>query len=137
MLVINKADGDLLSSAKHTKADYAGSMQFIRRKHPDWRVPVELVSSRSGLGIDAVLMHIQDFHAMMTSNGSLLRKREVQAFHWMMNQFKRIVINDALSKPAVKEESESMVLRIQQGKITARKAAYELFEAYKRSRTLS
>jgi LAO/AO transport system kinase len=40
LLVVNKADGDLLSSAKHTKADYSGAMQFIRQKHINWTTPV-------------------------------------------------------------------------------------------------
>jgi LAO/AO transport system kinase len=133
MLVINKADGDLLASAKHTKADYSGAMQFIRRKHHDWRVPVELVSSRSGLGLDIVLKHIQDFHGMISASedGSLMRKREIQASHWMFNQFKRIIINDALSKDTVKDESKRLLALIQKGRITAREAAHDLFKAYK------
>ena len=33
MIVVNKCDGDLQSSAQHTAADYSGSLQFIRQKY--------------------------------------------------------------------------------------------------------
>jgi LAO/AO transport system kinase len=36
MVLVNKADGNLLVAAKHTKADYAGAMHFVRQKHMDW-----------------------------------------------------------------------------------------------------
>ncbi len=40
LLLVNKADGTLLTQAKHTKADYSGAMSFIRQKHPQWRASV-------------------------------------------------------------------------------------------------
>jgi LAO/AO transport system kinase len=36
VVLVNKADGDLLPAAKHTKADYAGAMHFLREKHNNW-----------------------------------------------------------------------------------------------------
>ena len=48
LVAVNKADGSLAIQAKHTRADYSGSMAFIRPKHPLWKPEVLLMSSRTG-----------------------------------------------------------------------------------------
>ena len=46
MVLINKADGNLLNIAKHTKNEYYSSMQFIKQKYPKfWVPPVFLISA--------------------------------------------------------------------------------------------
>ena len=46
LLLVNKADGTLLTQAKHTKSDYSGAMSFIRQKHAAWKASVHLLSSK-------------------------------------------------------------------------------------------
>ena len=95
LVLINKADGTLLSQAKHTKADYSGAMAFVRRKHEEWKPFVLMISSKEGRGLDTVLETIQDFHVTMTTNRALPNKRLSQAVHWMWGSFRHTVIKEA------------------------------------------
>jgi len=47
LVVVNKADGELLSAARHTKLDYAHALQLNtrRKKDTDWKPTVKLCSS--------------------------------------------------------------------------------------------
>lgn len=51
MVVVNKADGALLSTAGNTKSDYASAMLFVRPKHDNWVAPVLLASSATGIHV--------------------------------------------------------------------------------------
>eukprot|EP01035_Chromulina_nebulosa_P017365 gene17365-22913_t len=52
LIIVNKADNELLNAAKHTKADYSGSIQFIRQKYIWWKTKVLLMSAKTGAGLD-------------------------------------------------------------------------------------
>lgn len=47
MVVINKADGDLLPSAKKAQSDYSTALHFLQSKSPFWKPSVSLCSATS------------------------------------------------------------------------------------------
>ncbi len=77
LVLVNKADGELLTPAKHTKADYAGAMQFIRRKHQDWEPRVLMMSAHTGYNMDKVEEQLFNYHNLMMSNEHLYNKRNI------------------------------------------------------------
>lgn len=128
LLLVSKADGDLLRTAKHTKADYAGSLSLIRRKSCLWSPKAQLISSRTGLGIDSFIDNVATFHRIMAESGQLAEKRSSQAKHWMWAQFKNLVVerikrNETASSLAMKLENKLM-----DGTISSRHAARILLE---------
>src|SRR6185295_2348397 len=40
LVVVNKADGELLSAARHAVAEYRHALSLLRSAHADWPVPV-------------------------------------------------------------------------------------------------
>eukprot|EP00968_Pinguiococcus_pyrenoidosus_P004083 scaffold268_cov236-Pinguiococcus_pyrenoidosus.AAC.26 len=46
VLVVNKADGDLLPAARIAAADLRGALRFQRPKHPNWTPQVLLASAK-------------------------------------------------------------------------------------------
>eukprot|EP00808_Paulinella_micropora_P007946 g72400.t1 len=48
LVVVNKADGRLLSTARHTKVDYMHALQLLSPRHSFWRPQVVLFSSLPG-----------------------------------------------------------------------------------------
>lgn len=134
MVLVNKADGNLLASAIHTKADYAGAMQFIRRKNYDWSAPVLSISSKTCLGFDELEKHIQSFYTLMSESGGLKRKRLSQSSHWTMNQFKRLVIEDATKSIQSHGAVNLLLDDVVTGKLTSRQAAMTLYSSYKRDK---
>ena len=67
-----------------------GALQFVRRKHVDWKPKIHLLSSRTGEGLDAVISDMQSFRATMTANGALEKKRLSQQKHWMWSTMRRL-----------------------------------------------
>ena len=50
LVLINKADGELLDHANRAAADYANALRLIRPSVPGWEVPVRAVSALTGAG---------------------------------------------------------------------------------------
>lgn len=130
LIVVNKADGDLLVSAKHTKADYAGAMHFVRQKHLDWRTPVLMMSARTGLGLAEVEDNIREFHRIMSTNGNLRYKRSSQLMHWMKGHLRRQIIDHVEKNPKISNEVASYSLDVANGRVTPRSAASAILAKY-------
>ena len=126
LIVVNKADGDLMNSAKHTKADYAGAMQFIRRKNIHWQPKVLMMSAHSGFNLDKVEEEIFKFHNVMKDTGSLIDKRTSQAKQWTIGQFRRLLFELAESNDTWEQKKLSLFREIDEGKMTPRAAASSL-----------
>jgi LAO/AO transport system kinase len=52
ILIVHKADGDLLAEAQRTCDDYAAARPLFRRQLANWQVPVLLASAKEGTGIE-------------------------------------------------------------------------------------
>lgn len=129
LIIVNKADGNLLASAKHTKADYSGAMQFVRRKHHDWGAKVLMISAQTGDNLDQVEADIASFHALMSKNGSLVTKRSTQARQWMRSHFQRTLVTEFEGQPAMQAHAAELVAMLDKGLTTPRAAADKLIES--------
>lgn len=129
LIIVNKADGNLLPSAKHTKADYSGAMQFVRRKHVDWGAKVLMVSAQTGDHLDEVEECIFAFHDLMVRNGNLVAKRNLQARQWMRSHFQRTLIAEFERHPVIRERTEELIAQLDRGLTTPRAAADRLIES--------
>ena len=96
LVIVNKADGDLLASANITAANYMGAMQFIRQKHVDWKPQVVMMSShnKTDAHLDKIEQTIQSFYDVMAGNGYIQRKRAVQAKYWTLQHFKKVFFEE-------------------------------------------
>jgi len=79
LVLINKADGELLDHATRSAADYANALRLIRPRIAGWEVPVRAVSALTGTGIDAVWEDVARFRAFLEKNGAWSRRRAEQA----------------------------------------------------------
>lgn len=131
MIIVNKADGELLNAAKHTKADYGGALQFIRLKHESWIPKAMMMSAHSGYNLDKVYDEIQNFHSMMVANGGLEEKRVKQTRQWAEGQYKRMVIGRLENDSTFKENMAMMDTKLINGSMTPRAAAAALVSSIK------
>jgi len=140
LIAVNKADGSLETQAKHTRADYQGSMAFVRLKHEDWKPPVMLMSARTSLGLDKIEEKLLEFHNIMSSNSGLINKRLKQSIHWMWMQYRLNIVNicekqDNVQKLALGDTkdgkgkgSNGLIKDMEGGFITPRAAAKKLLD---------
>lgn len=126
LIIVNKADGELMSSAKHTKADYGGALQFIRLKHEAWYPKAMMMSAHTGFNLNEVYEQILKFHTTMVENGGLQEKRLRQVRQWADGQYKRMLINRISDHPTFQENLARMDQLLQSGRMTPRAAAATL-----------
>jgi LAO/AO transport system kinase len=79
LVLINKADGELLDHATRAAADYANAMRLIPPAVPGWEVPVRAVSALLGIGVDAVWDDVARFREVLEASGAWSRRRAAQS----------------------------------------------------------
>jgi LAO/AO transport system kinase len=130
LFVVNKADGNLLASARHTKADYSGAVSFIRPKYPNWQPEVMLASAATDMGIDEVEGKIEEFHRIMVKSGILRRKRATQLAHWMTEHMKKQIVTSLEEDQESQRLAGALKAELISGKTTARAAARRVVDQF-------
>ena len=134
MLVVNKADGNLLPAARTTAADYGAAMRFFRHRDDGWDVPpILLVSAKTGEGMERVWEEIGRFRRIMVESGELIKKRQRQSRYWMHKNVRDLIVSRARSDPVLREKAKRLETDLTNGLITPRAAATELVDSLTQS----
>jgi LAO/AO transport system kinase len=136
MLVVNKADGNLLPAARTTAADYEAAIRFFRHRDDGWDIPpVLLASAKTGEGMERVWDEIFRYRKIMMANGELQKKRQKQNLYWMHKTLRELIIARAKSDPILREKSQQLEMDLMTGIITPRAAAKDLVDSITRAST--
>jgi LAO/AO transport system kinase len=65
LIVVNKADGELLSSARRTESAFINALQLVPPKTMLWKPPVSLCSAEHGTNIEGVWKIMENYHQVM------------------------------------------------------------------------
>jgi LAO/AO transport system kinase len=121
LVVVNKADGDLMEAAMRMQYEYTSSLKFMRPISPNWRPKVLTltikslnqfskdfvlfkvlkVSSLTKEGLPELWAVMQEFHQTMLRTGELLETRRKQQRVWMWNYITQHIMQVVLSRPSV------------------------------------
>lgn len=138
MIVVTKADGNLLPTARHTAADYRGAMQFLnsitahlddKRDHSPTQVL--LTSAKEGSGLESVWAYICEFRRKQTESGRLKRRRQEQAHYWMWKHLQAAVHEYTERDPSLQDLATKLNEELDSSTIPPRVAANILFEKLK------
>jgi GTPase len=86
MILVNKADGELIDQAKRTAADYHGALRLLSKGGESWSVPVLPCSALTGQGIPEAWEKIGTFHDSLAKAGTLAERRAHQAKTWLWDE---------------------------------------------------
>jgi LAO/AO transport system kinase len=88
LVVVNKADGDLLPAAQRTRADYAGALHLLRRRphDPEGFPRAMTCSALAEDGLDGVWEAIQALDAARRERGWRDERRRAQAVRWLHHE---------------------------------------------------
>ena len=88
LIVVNKADGELLPAARRTCADYAGALHLLRRRphDPDGYPCAMTVSALDETGLAAVWESIRTLDAARAERGWRADRRRAQAVRWLRHE---------------------------------------------------
>ena len=90
LILVNKADGDLLGTARRTVADYAGALRLLRKRPQDPEgFPKALpVSAVEEIGLDTAWAEMTTLADWRRDHGHFDANRAAQARHWFMAELR-------------------------------------------------
>lgn len=111
-LVIHKADGENLSSAKKAKASYQNALHLFPPSPKDWSPKVSLASSLSGLGIEETWREVLQYEFQMKESGFWESNRARQRINWLDEQIHYLLgqafLRDSKVKQTMEQEMENV-----------------------------
>jgi LAO/AO transport system kinase len=123
LVIINKADGDLLAPARRAATEYRGALGLIRPKYSSWRPRVRLASALQGSGVEEIWRDIGKFQEGMESDGELASLRAGQANAWMWQELRDGLLQALTEDQSVKAALSDWESRIASGAATPGAAA--------------
>ena len=125
VVVVNKADGDLLPAAQRAAADLRNAVHLMRPKRPGWDVAVLLASATEGSGVAEAWTAITDAVDRLRSDGALDAVRADQAVAWMWSELREEAIARTLADRGA-DRVATLEAEVRDGRRTPASAAAEL-----------
>ena len=127
LILVNKADGELKSTALRTVADYSGALHLLRRRPQDPAgFPKALpVSALEAEGLAQAWADMQNLTDWRKANGHWSRARATQARHWFEEEVRHGLLA-ALSREPQKGLMASLGKRVADGDLSPETAAAEM-----------
>jgi LAO/AO transport system kinase len=132
IVVVNKADGPLADLARHTAADYAHALHFVRPRTDAWEPKVQTSSALLGEGIAEVWITVEQCIAATREAGEYERRRAEQAQQWMWSEVTDTLLEELRGNDAVKRRIAELEADVAAGRQSAASAAQQLLEAFRR-----
>lgn len=126
-ILINKADGENIKSAKRAREDYKNAVHLFPPSESEWTVPVGLCSAIEKTGLTEVLEQLAEFHKTTLSNGWFKENRKRQSLKWFHERIKAQLESNFFSGAGIKEEIQKREELISSQQLSVRKAVDELF----------
>jgi LAO/AO transport system kinase len=133
VVVVNKADGDLLPAARRAIADYRQAAHLLRPKYAGWEVPVLATSALGGAGVDEVWRAVEKFVAHLREDDALGQLRAGQAVAWMWDEIREHLIDSFRQDPRVAAGWSDAEEAVRTGRLSPATAARRLLAARSRA----
>ena len=101
LVLVNKADGDLVSAATRTCADYAGALRLLRKRpqDPDGFPKAMLVSALTQAGLPTAWEDMTALTQWRRSEGYFNSRRAAQARYWFEEEVRQGLLANLLPVP--------------------------------------
>jgi len=126
LLIVTKADGDLLPAARRAVASYQMAFHLMRPKHVGLSPKVLSVSSIEGMGIAATWNEIAAIHAALMADSRLARLRAEQARRWFWSEVQALIDEKILNDDKLSAEARVLEIAVKEGTVTPYGAARNL-----------
>lgn len=88
LIVVNKADGDLVPAARRAQVEYQAALHLMRPKNAGWTPHVLLASALKGEGLGKVWEAAEAHRKVLAETGDLSRLRAAQAKAWFWTELR-------------------------------------------------
>jgi len=128
LVLVTKADGDLLRSANHAAADLRHALHLLRPKHEEITSDVLLVSSPAGTGIPEAWAAIEAAEATLRASGALDALRGRQARAWLWSELSAGLTERFRHDERVADELPQLQAAVEAGEVSPTAAAQRLLD---------
>jgi LAO/AO transport system kinase len=126
LVLINKADGELLAAARRAAADYRNALRLLQPRSPDWQVPVEMCSALTGDGIADAWQTILDYQQALSASGEIERRRARQSCAWLWQETADNLLAQLKSDPDIRRRLPELEAEVEHGQTLPTAAARRL-----------
>lgn len=130
IIVINKADGDLIPVARQAAAEYRGAVGLMRPKSKNWTPKVLMTSALKKEGIDKLWETIGKYRNARATDNELNVQREEQAAAWMWAELGESLMNRLKAHEQVSASLGPMEEAVKAGDISPTAAAQQLLKTF-------
>src|SRR3546814_2439494 len=130
LIIVNKADGELLPAARPACSDLRKAVHLLRPKRAGWEVELRTCSALTGDSVPELWESIVAFHARLRETGELdlLRARQAQAAMW--SEVNDTLIDRLRASPGVRERLGELEAAVAAGDISPTAAAHDVLERF-------
>ncbi len=134
MVIVNKADGDMTTTARHSASDYLSALKLLHPRTRNWSVPVKTCSALENRGVDEIWDTVKEYLQTITSSGELSDRRAQQSKTWMWSEISESLFTAMRLDPATSKKIEQLELAVIDGSLPPTLAASELIDTFLRKR---
>ncbi len=131
MILVNKADGDLIAAARRTTADYAGALRLLRKRKsdPEGFPKAAMLSAIDGTGLQDAWKDVLELADWRTAQGIFEDTRAHQTLSWFAEEIEAALAAQIRANPDIAALRQSMETDLLANRTTPRKAAQTLLKA--------
>ena len=131
LILVNKADGELKSTAMRTVADYAGALRLLRKRPQDPEgFPKALpVSALEEAGMKSAWEEMQALADWRRENGHFDTRRAQQARHWFEAEVREGLLARLTADPQIRARMNALGEAVAEGQTAPAAAAAEMLAA--------
>jgi len=130
LVLINKADGDLLPAARKVQTEYMSALKLLQRPGAKWTPKVYPVSALHNEGLDKAWWKIEQYKSKMLEDETFLQKRKHQYKSWMWNYVQDNIMERFLSNEKVKNRIKHFEILVENEQVHPAFAADELLKIF-------
>jgi len=129
LVLVNKADGDLVGEAQRTAAEYRNALRLIAARDAGWSMEVHTCSALTGSGIPEAWNCIERYREWYEGTGARSRRRSGQARDWLWSEIAGSVRATIESRDDLRRLVESLEADVAAGRVPASVAARRVIAA--------
>ncbi len=131
LLIVTKADGDLMPAAARAATDYHAALHLMRPKHVGLYPKVLKVSSVEGQGIADAWSEMSAIHTTLESRGQLARLRAEQSRRWFWSEIQTVLSETILSDENLARHASALEADVANGTALPYTAARALITSFR------
>jgi LAO/AO transport system kinase len=130
LVLVTKADGDMLAASRRAVADYHAALHLMRPKHKGLQPEVFAVSAFEGRGIAEAWAAICTIHARLAGHGRLFALREAQRERWFQNELQEVLLEAFRADSAAAQRVRELETGVRKGLVLPTIAARQLIRIW-------